>query len=165
MIAKKVKNPQKAASKAVRVSRLTGYIREPERENSQEKCIHAGARGFITDEPQSQTAEMIALSQEAVRSKDTMNHYVLSWREGEQPSPEQVEQAVSIFMEELGVKDHQAIYGLHADTDNLHLHLAINRVHPETLKVVKINNGFDIEAAHKAIARIENVQGWQREKN
>ena len=165
MIVKKVKNPQKAASKAVRVSRLTGYIREPERENSQEKCIHAGARGFITDEPRSQTAEMIALSQEAVRSKDTINHYVLSWREGEQPSPEQVEEAVSIFMEELGVKDHQAIYGLHADTDNLHLHLAINRVHPETLKVVKINNGFDIEAAHKAIARIENAQGWQREQN
>ena len=42
MIVKKVKNPQKAASKAVRVSRLTDYIREPERENSQEKCIHAG---------------------------------------------------------------------------------------------------------------------------
>ncbi|HFD6763943.1 TPA: TraI/MobA(P) family conjugative relaxase [Enterobacter hormaechei] len=165
MIVKKVKNPQKAASKAVRVSRLTDYIREPERENSQEKCIHAGARGFITDELQSQTAEMIALSQEAVRSKDTINHYVLSWREGEQPSPEQVEEAVSIFMDELGVKDHQAIYGLHADTDNLHLHLAINRVHPETLKVVKINNGFDIEAAHKAIARIENAQGWQREQN
>jgi hypothetical protein len=165
VIVKKVKNPQKAASKAVRVSRLTDYIREPERENSQEKCIHAGARGFITDEPQSQTAEMIALSQEAVRSKDTINHYVLSWREGEQPSPEQVEEAVSIFMDELGVKDHQAIYGLHADTDNLHLHLAINRVHPETLKVVKINNGFDIEAAHKAIARIENAQGWQREQN
>jgi hypothetical protein len=55
---------------------------------------------------------MIALSQEAVRSKDTINHYVLSWREGEQPSPEQVEEAVSIFMDELGWKDHQAIYGL-----------------------------------------------------
>ena len=31
--------------------------------------------------------------------------------------------------------------------------------------MVKINNGFDIEAAHKAIARIENAQGWQREQN
>ena len=165
MIVKKVKNPHKAASKAVRVSRLTDYIREPERSNAQEKCIYAAARGFITDEPQSQTAEMVALSQEAVRSKDTINHYVLSWREGEQPTPEQIEQAVSIFLDELGVKDHQVIYGLHADTDNLHLHLVINRVHPETLKVVKINNGFDVEAAHKAIAKIENAQGWQRENN
>lgn len=165
MIVKKVKNPKKASSKAVRISRLTSYIREPERENSQEKCVYAGARGFITNDPQSQAAEMIALSEETVRSKDTINHYVLSWREGEQPSPEQVEEVVSIFMEELGVTEHQAIYGLHADTDNLHLHLAINRVHPETLKVVKINNGFDIEAAHRAIARIEHAQGWQREQN
>ena len=165
MIVKKIKNPQKSASKAVRVGRLADYIVSPERENSNEKCIYAGARGFICDDHQSQKAEMLALSQEAVRSKDTINHYVLSWREGEQPSHEQVEQAVSIFLEELGVKDHQAIYGLHADTDNIHLHIAINRVNPETLKMVKINNGFDIEAAHKAIARIEHMQGWQREQN
>lgn len=165
MIVKKVLNPKKSASKAQRIGQLTNYIRAPEAENLQEKCLYAGARGFLMDDPRSQTAEMIALSQECVRSKDTINHYVMSWREGEQPIPEQVEQAVSIFMGELGVKHHQAIYGLHADTDNLHLHLAINRVHPETLKVVKINNGFDIEAAHKAIARIENAQGWQREQN
>ena len=29
----------------------------------------------MMDDPKSQTAEMIALSQEAVRSKDTINHY------------------------------------------------------------------------------------------
>lgn len=165
MIVKKVKNPKKSAAKAVRVGRLADYIVNPERENSNEKCVYIGARGFICDDYPSQKAEMLALSQEAVRSKDTINHYVLSWREGEQPSMEQVEQAVSIFMEELGVKGHQTIYGLHTDTDNVHLHIAINRVHPETLNMVKINNGFDIEAAHKAIARIEYTQGWQREQN
>lgn len=165
MIVKKVKNPQKSASKAARVGRLADYIISPEREHSNEKCIHSGGRGFICDDHQSQKAEMLALSQEAVRSKDTINHYVLSWREGEQPSPEQVERGVSIFMEELGVQGHQAIYGLHSDTDNIHLHIAINRVHPETLKMVEINKGFDIEAAHKAIARIEHEQGWQREQN
>lgn len=165
MIAKKIKNPQKSASKTVRISRLTSYIREPGRENSEEKCVYASARGFITDEPHSQTAEMIALSQEAVRSKDTINHYVLSWRDGEKPSSEQVEEAVSIFLDELGLKDCQAIYGLHADTDNIHLHIAINRVHPDTLKCIEINKGFDIEAAHRAIARIEHAQGWEREQN
>jgi hypothetical protein len=76
-----------------------------------------------------------------------------------------LEEAVGIFMGELGWKDHQAIYGLHRDTDNLHLHIAINRVHPDTLKIVDINRGFDIELAHKAIARIEHAQGWQREQN
>ena len=163
MIVKKIKNPRKSASKAVRIRGLSDYIVSPERAGSGEKCLYAGSRGFLTADLESQQAEMLALSQEAVRSPDTLNHYVLSWREGEQPSPQQVEQAVDIFLDELGLKDHQAIYGLHADTDNLHLHLAVNRVHPDSLKVVKPDKGFDIEAAHRAIARIEHEQGWQRE--
>jgi hypothetical protein len=165
MIVKKVKNPKKSASKAQRIQKLTSYIREPEQTNPEEKVLYANGRGFLCEDHLSQQAEMVALSQEAFRSKDTINHYVLSWREGEQPSPQQVEEAVSIFMEELGLKEHQAIYALHKDTDNIHLHLAINRVHPDTLKCIEINKGFDIEAAHKAIARIEHVQGWQREQN
>ena len=55
------------------------------------------------------------------------------------------------------------IYALHRDTENWHLHLAVNRVHPETEKLVTVNNGFDHEVAHRAIARIEQRQGWQRE--
>jgi hypothetical protein len=165
MIASKVGNPKKSSSKAVRCGKLLDYILNPENENSNEKCVYSGSRGFLTDNPQSQKAEMVALSQEAVRSKDTINHYVLSWREGEYPTPEQIEESIDIMLEELGLKGHQVIYGLHADTDNIHLHIAINRVHPDTLKVIKPNKGFDKEAIHKAIARIEHSQGWQREEN
>ncbi|HYQ92159.1 MAG TPA: DNA-primase RepB domain-containing protein, partial [Candidatus Competibacteraceae bacterium] len=35
---------------------------------------------------------------------------------------------------------------------------------PDTYKVIKPNQGFDLEAAHRAIARIEQTQGWQREQ-
>ncbi|NGZ87529.1 TraI/MobA(P) family conjugative relaxase [Duganella aceris] len=163
MIVKKIKNPKKSASKRARICRLMDYIRAPEQESSNEKCLYAGARGFLSDDHKAQKAEMLALSQEAVRSADTINHYVLSWQEGEQPSPQQVEEAVDILLKELGLEGHQTMYGLHVDTDNVHLHIAINRVDPETLKVIKPNRGFDIEAAHKAVARIEEKQGWQRE--
>ena len=108
---------------------------------------------------------MLALAQEAVRSKDPISHYVLSWREGEQPTPAQIEEAVEVFLDELGLNGHQALYGFHVDTGNAHLHLMINRVHPDTLKVIKPNKGFDLEAAHRAVARIEQVQGWQREEH
>jgi hypothetical protein len=37
-------------------------------------------------------------------------------------------------------------------------------VHPETLRVVKINRGFDLEAVHRAVARIEHAQGWLPER-
>ena len=165
MVVKKIKNPKKSASKAGRIGGLLDYTLNPESKNENEKCVYAGSLGFLTGSPQSQKAEMLALSQEAVRSKDTVNHYVISWQEGEQPSHQQIDEAVNLFLDELGLNGHQTVYSLHADTDNLHLHLVINRVHPESLKVVKPNKGFDIEAAHKAIARIEHAQGWHREQH
>lgn len=164
MIVKKVKST-KTKNKAASARDLADYIREPHNQNPDEKVLYANGRGFLCDSHSAQREEMVSLATESVRSKNPINHYVLSWREGEQPSPEQVEEAVDIFMDEMGWKDHQAIYGLHKDTDNIHLHIAINRVHPETLKIVESNRGFDIEAAHKAIARIEHAQGWQREQN
>ena len=165
MIGKKISNPRRSASKAERISALAEYVRSPEGANTKEKCVYSGARGFISDLPDVQALEMIALAEEAIRSRDPVNHYVLSWREGEQPSVAQVEEVVTIFLQELGLEEHQAIYGLHADTHNQHLHVLVNRVHLETLKCIEINRGFDIEAVHRAVARIEHKQGWQRERN
>ena len=165
MIVKKIENPKKSSTKATRIGRLADYIVNPQAENANEKCEYSGGRGFLTDSHNGRKAEMIALSAEAVRSKDTVTHYLLSWRAGEHPSPAQVEEAVSIVLRELGLAEHQAIYGLHLDTDNYHLHILVNRVHPDSLKVIKPNKGFDIEAGHRAIARIEHVQGWEREQN
>ena len=141
------------------------YIGAPETENAAEKCIYWGARGVLTDTPVAQTAEMVALAEDAVRSPDPVHHYVLSWREGEKPSPEQVEKAVDILLEEMDLQDHQAIYGLHADTNNHHLHVIVNRVHPDTGRVRTINRGFDIESVHRAVVRIEHAQGWTVEEN
>ena len=87
MIVKKVKNPKKSSSKAARVGNLAEYIRDAERKDSTEKTIYTDARGFLAETPEGQAAEMLALAQEAVKSKDPINHYVLSWQEGEQPTP------------------------------------------------------------------------------
>src|SRR5262249_40425344 len=90
-------------------------------------------------------------------------HWILSWREGEQPTHAQADQAVRMFLDEMGLAQHQAIYALHRDTHNWHLHLAVNRVHPETERLVTVNKGFDHEVAHRAVAGIEHRQGWARE--
>ena len=160
MIGKKI-GARKTGTKAANVRRLTDYIRDPSEQG--EKVLYSGSRGFLTDEHRSQQAEMIALAEEAVRSPNPVTHYVLSWREGEHPTDEQIERVVDIFLDELGLTDHQCIFGVHQDTENIHCHLAVNRVHPESGKVIKPNRGFDLEAVHRAIARIEHEQGWQRE--
>ena len=122
MIGKKAPNPKKSGSKSARVGSLTAYITNPELANGHEKCIHYEAENFITNDLQSQTLEMIALSHEAVRSKDPIDHYVLSWQEGEQPSIPQAREAVQTAMKHLGLEGHQVIWGMHSDTDNVHIH-------------------------------------------
>ncbi len=171
MIGKKVVNKKSkdhsrsASHKKQRIINLVTYMFNPEGKNKNEKCTYGGGYGFVTEGLKSSMAEMIALATDAVRSNDPVNHYVLSWREGEKPTATQVDEAVNIFLNELNLTGHQIFYALHADTDNYHLHLAVNRVHPDTGKPVEINKGFDIEAVHKAVARIEHAQGWQREKH
>jgi len=193
MVVKKVRNPRKSSSLKVRIHRLADYIDAPETHgerggapavakaervagltdyfhqqtaaaDSREKCVYSGARGFITTSLAGRKAEMLSLARQSVHSKDPISHYVLSWRLGEQPTPAQIEEAVDVFLDELGLSGHQAIYGLHVDTDNVHLHVMINRAHPQTLRVIDPNKGFDLEAAHRAIARIEHAQGWRREE-
>ena len=165
MIAKKVPNPKKSANKSERVGGLADYITAPEHENGLEKCIHFEAENFLTDTLDAQKLEMIALSQEGVKSKDPIDHWVLSWHHDEYPTPEQAKQAVAMFIDHCGLTGHQYLWGLHDDTKNRHMHIAVNRVHPDTLKVMKINKGFDKEASQQAIALIENAQGWRKEIN
>jgi hypothetical protein len=124
---------------------------------------HRGALNLLNLDHEEQVQEMIDLAELAKRSPQPVQHWIMSWREGEQPTSAQADEAARMFLAEMGLTEHQAIYGLHRDTENWHLHLAVNRVHPETEKLATVNNGFDHEVAHRAIARIEHAQGWQRE--
>ena len=164
MIIKKAANPDKAATKRIRITALVTYIVKPEDENKAEKCVYKNSHGFFTDDIQGQMFEMIGLAEKSVRSLDPVNHYIISWRESEKPTNEQVDAAVDLVMEATGLTGHQVIYALHANTGNYHLHIVVNRVHPNSFKAIEINGGFEFKALHKAIARIERRQGWQPEK-
>lgn len=165
MIVKKIKPKLvngKTPGRARYVRDLTDYMSAPD---VGEKLLLLGGVGFLSEDFQTRQVEMMSLAHEAVRSDLPVQHWVMSWREGEQPTPKQVEEAVGILLDEMGLAGHQAMYALHQNTDNIHLHLAVSRVHPETEKVIKVNRGFDYEPAHRAIARIERRQGWQPEPN
>ncbi len=165
MIGKKIPNRFPASGKSSHIEGLANYIVSPEKKHGTEKCVYSGSRGFLTDEFSSRKAEMIALAEEAIRSRDPVEHYVLSWREGDRPTPVHIEKTVDLLLDEFGMKDHQCIYGLHQDTDNFHLHVMLNRADPLSGRAERINKGFDIEALHRAVARIEHHQGWSREEH
>ena len=165
MIVKKIKNkPQNPKPKSWQIKDLVDYIRFPHNVNPEEKIEYAGSRNFLSQSHAGQRTEMIALANETVHSKMPVQHWVFSWKEGEQPTDNQIEEFVDIFLEQMGLIGHQVVFGLHNNTDNYHLHIAINRVDPDTTKVIQPHKGFDIEAAHRVVAIVENKQGWESEK-
>jgi len=165
VVAVKVPNPKAAGSKSSRVQVLAHYIAQPQTINANEKCVYLGTREFLSQHFESQVAEMLALASECVKSKDPIRHDVISFKEGESPTPDQVEEIIDLYLKEMGLVGHQCIYGLHADTDDIHIHIQVNRVHPDTLKAVKTDRGFDKEALQRVCARIEHAQGWKPENN
>lgn len=67
---------------------------------------------------------------------DKTYHLIASFREGENLTREQLDDIEQALADALGMGDHQRIAAVHDNTDHLHIHLAINKVHPETLKIV-----------------------------
>ncbi|ECU8764649.1 relaxase NikB, partial [Salmonella enterica subsp. enterica serovar Onderstepoort] len=63
---------------------------------------------------------------------DPVFHYILSWQAHESPRPEQIYDSVRHTLKALGLSEHQYVSAVHTDTDNLHVHVAVNRVHPDT---------------------------------
>ena len=61
-------------------------------------------------------------------------------------------------MNDLGYKDCQVVWGVHSNTDNMHLHIMVNRVDPTTLKCIP--RGNDIFKAQKSIAQIVHKYGY-----
>ena len=165
MIVKKMKRTNFSKPKAVMISALVDYIFASHDDQGKEKLAHSGTLNFLTTTRAAQKNEMIALAEESIQSRMPVTHWVLSWKDGEQPTPEKVDFAVRYFLQLMEWKDHQAFYAVHKNTSSLHVHIVVNRVHPDTLKVHRPNRGFDIDRAHLAIAKLERIQGWASEEN
>jgi hypothetical protein len=159
MILKKLKRTSFKKPKAVMIRTLVDYILAATDEGGQEKTKYAGAKNFLGRTPDGWKAEMVSLASESIQSKMPVTHWIMSWQENEQPSHERIEDAVDVFLERMGLAGHQVIYSLHGNSANLHLHIAVNRTNPDTLKVIQPHRGFDIEEAHRIVALLEHRQG------
>lgn len=107
-------------------------------------------------------AEMKAVADMNGRVKDPVYHAVLSWRAGEQPSNEQMFEAGREAMKAISMEGHQYVFAAHRDTDNHHLHMMVNRVHPETEKAIYPDRDF--YKLDRCMRALELKQGWQHDK-
>ncbi|MGV4008751.1 TraI/MobA(P) family conjugative relaxase [Citrobacter freundii] len=86
-------------------------------------CEAFSARDAIT--------EVLATQHTNTRAKgDKTYHLIVSFRAGENPDADTLQAIEERICQGLGFGEHQRISAVHNDTDNLHIHIAINKIHP-----------------------------------
>jgi hypothetical protein len=86
----------------------------------------------LSDDPLIAAKEMEVCQARNTRAKDDKTyHLLLSFPDGERPDAERLREIADAAAKALGYGEHQRIAVVHDDTDNLHMHLIINKIHPK----------------------------------
>lgn len=89
-------------------------------------------RNLASDEPELAPRLMRATAAMNRRCQAPAYHFVISWRHDERPTDDIMRQVADATCADIGLEDFQRLYVAHADTRHHHLHVVVNRVHPET---------------------------------
>lgn len=108
------------------------------------------------------SAEMKAVAAQNVRVKDPVYHIVLSWPANESPTDDMAFECGAHALAAVGMAGHQYVFAVHRDTDNVHLHIGVNRVHPDTFSAVYPER--DYFKLDRAMRELELRYGWQHDK-
>ncbi|AOJ87569.1 hypothetical protein WS87_13255 [Burkholderia sp. MSMB0856] len=108
--------------------------------------------------------EMRAVADRSARVRDPVLHFVISWREGEQPNVAQLHEAGRTALEALSMPPdaHQYVFAVHRDTDNVHLHVVANRVSLDSGRAV--HPGLGYLKLDRCMRELELRQGWQHDR-
>ncbi|CAM4473542.1 MAG: Protein TraI [Legionella sp.] len=61
---------------------------------------------------------------------DKSYHLLISFAPGESLTPDVLKTIEDRVVASIGLSEHQRISAIHHDTDNLHIHIAVNKIHP-----------------------------------
>lgn len=131
---------------------------------SGERILSVVARNLGSTSLSQQLAEIRTLVSSVPSGDNLVDHWVISWDAEDTPTIAEQEDAFRLFNECMGFEHCPSILGLHGDTDNPHGHELVLRIDPSTrTSIAKPHDGWDIDAAHKAIAVIQNhYPQWRR---
>lgn len=114
-----------------------------------------------TDDPAAAAVLIQATQAANTRSKtDKTYHLVYSFPPGENPSLEVLHAIEDELCASIGYEDHHRVSAVHKDTDHLHVHVAINKVHPTGFQ--NIEPYYDKKQLMKACERLEVKYGLER---
>lgn len=119
---------------------------------------------------ESSSAEMNAVAMQNTRCVDPVYHFILSWHEEENPTDEQIFDSARYCIASLGMGEHQFVTAIHRDTDNVHCHIAVNRINPVSYRAANLYK--DVDKLHRACRYLELKHNfipdngcWKRNEN
>jgi hypothetical protein len=136
--------------KKTRLSSFSGLVQYLcNQQNKQERVGKVRLSNFNSLDPIWAIQEVLATQAKNQRATgDKTYHMLISFAPGENPSDHALREIEKSVMSSIGFKEHQRISVVHHDTDNLHIHVAINKIHP------KIFNMIEPYRAYKTFAEI-----------
>ncbi|PTN12448.1 TraI/MobA(P) family conjugative relaxase [Nitrosomonas aestuarii] len=162
---------------------LVKYLTDPQ--GKRERIGQVTVTNCYTDELTAALLEIQNTQDMNKRARsDKTCHLVLSFPEGERLSNADLAAIEERFCETLGFCGHQRISVVHDDTNNLHVHIAINKIHPAKLTIhnpyydykkvatlceqieqeyglTKVNHETRIDQTDRVIQDIENKAGTE----
>jgi hypothetical protein len=141
-------------------TRLGAYVLDTA--GAGEKVAWARATNCGHDDPGWAVRAILATQARNTRSRSDKNyHLVVSFPDGERPTRGQLEDIEDRLCEAIGFSTHQRVSAVHQNTDNWHLHVAINKVHPTSFRnVTPVRDHYRLQ---EACAELEIRHGLIRE--
>lgn len=112
-----------------------------------------------SDTPEIAEKVMAATARENSRVSQPAYHFTLDWAPGSAPTQEEQLEVTKGVLERVGLQDHQALVAAHNDTPHPHVHVVVNRVHPETGRAW--DTGNDYSRFERAVAQEANARGYE----
>ncbi|HEX6373585.1 MAG TPA: relaxase/mobilization nuclease domain-containing protein [Longimicrobium sp.] len=89
------------------------------------------SRNLPTRDPQTAARIMSATAHDSERTAAPVYHFSISFDPGDPVDRESMRRVADRTLRDLGLQDHQALIVAHGDTAHPHVHVVVNRVHPE----------------------------------
>ena len=111
---------------------LARYLVDGRSGDDPERVAWSTSRNLPTDDPELAGKIMRATAAQNVRVEKPVYHLALSFDPKDAVDRATMERVADRVIEALKLKEHQILIVSHGDRDHPHMHLLINRVHPET---------------------------------
>ncbi|MCP3916564.1 MAG: relaxase/mobilization nuclease domain-containing protein, partial [bacterium] len=121
-----------------------------------DRVAWTSTRNLPVEEPEHAALWMRAWAEQNLRVKKPVYHFGAALAPDEHLSRQQWEHVADRMLEGLGLSEHQAFIALHQDRDHEHIHIAVNRVGPDT-RVWKPS--FDVFKQQDAARELERELG------